>query len=57
MQVTAIREVECPECTKRTTISVPRDGVELKPSRSRKAFGDHTKVTCANGHSYWVYFC
>ncbi|WP_449289615.1 hypothetical protein [Natronorubrum halophilum] len=56
MQVTAIQQVKCPQCATQTSISVP-DDVELKPSRSVAAFGEQTKVTCSNGHTYWVHFC
>ncbi|MFP8952745.1 hypothetical protein ACLI4Z_07210 [Natrialbaceae archaeon A-arb3/5] len=52
-----MREVECPRCDERTSVSVPDEGVELKIRRSVAAFGEHETVTCSNGHRYWVYFC
>ncbi|WP_440763686.1 hypothetical protein [Natronorubrum sp. DTA7] len=57
MQTTAIYQVKCPECATRSSISLPGDDVEPKPSRSVAAFGEQTKVTCSNGHTYWVQFC
>ncbi|WP_081603653.1 hypothetical protein [Natronorubrum tibetense] len=54
MQITAIRQVECPVCTSRTTVSIRRDDVEAISNPSVAAFGEQTKVTCSNGHIYWV---
>ncbi|WP_425438188.1 hypothetical protein [Natronorubrum halalkaliphilum] len=56
MQITTIRQVECPHCDTRTSISVPGGDGEPEPSRSVAAFGEQTKVTCSNGHTYWVHF-
>ncbi|WP_449406468.1 hypothetical protein [Natronorubrum sulfidifaciens] len=57
MQITAIREVDCPDCGTPTSISIPTGDVELRFSHSVAAFGEQTKVTCSNGHTYWVHFC
>ncbi len=57
MQIPVTQEVECPQCGERTSVSVPSEGTELKIRHSVAAFGEHTTVTCSNGHRYWVYFC
>ncbi|WP_425600926.1 hypothetical protein [Haloterrigena alkaliphila] len=54
MQVTAVRQVECPQCGARRSISIPSDDVELKPGRSDAAFDERRRVTCSNGHAYWI---
>ncbi|ELY53634.1 hypothetical protein [Natronolimnohabitans innermongolicus] len=56
MQLTTIQQVRCPECDARSSVSIPDRDLESKPSRSAAAFGEQTKVTCSNGHTYWVQF-
>ncbi|SEH16483.1 hypothetical protein SAMN04487967_2656 [Natronorubrum sediminis] len=57
MQLTATRQVECYHCDVLTSIDVPDEDVDLETSHSVAAFGEQRKVTCANGHTYWVHFC
>jgi RNase P subunit RPR2 len=57
MQEIATKAVTCPHCGESTRITRPDEGAEVKVRESVAAFGDHTTVTCSNGHTYWVYFC
>ncbi|SEW11757.1 hypothetical protein [Natrinema salifodinae] len=57
MQVTATRTVACPHCGEDATVSLPSEDADVNVSHSVAAFGDHTTVTCSQGHTYWVYFC
>ncbi|AGB30995.1 hypothetical protein C488_02495 [Natrinema pellirubrum DSM 15624] len=57
MQAIATKAVTCPHCGESATISLPREEVDVKVRQSVAAFGDHTTVTCSDGHTYWVYFC
>ncbi|SIR66928.1 hypothetical protein [Natronorubrum daqingense] len=57
MQLTATRQVKCYHCDALTSIEVPDEDVNLETSHSVAAFGEQRKVTCANGHTYWVHFC
>ena len=50
-------EVTCPHCGDPTGVPPPMDGIELKIRKSVAAFGDYQKVTCSQGHTYWVYYC
>ncbi|NUB89471.1 hypothetical protein HTZ84_20755 [Haloterrigena sp. SYSU A558-1] len=56
MQVTAIREAECPQCKKRTSIPVPvpARSDDRASARLGTRFGERRSVTCPDGHSYWV---
>ncbi|WP_449411964.1 hypothetical protein [Natronorubrum aibiense] len=54
MQVTAIREVTCPYCGVRTSVSIPDSNTELQSNHTVTAFDGQRKVTCSNGHPYWV---
>ncbi|WP_449404396.1 hypothetical protein [Haloterrigena salina] len=54
MQVTAIREAECPQCGNRTSIPVPVRSDDRTSARLGTRFGERRSVTCSNGHSYWV---
>lgn len=57
MQVRETEEVACPKCGETGTIPIPDADVELKISPYVAAFGDHTKVDCSAGHTFWVYYC
>ena len=54
MQVTAIRQAECPQCGKRTSVSVPVRDEDRASDRPETRFSDRRNVTCPDGHSYWV---
>ncbi|MDS0475849.1 hypothetical protein [Natrinema sp. 1APR25-10V2] len=57
MQDVATSAVSCPYCSESATVSLPGSGTDVKVRRSIAAFGEHTTVTCSEGHTYWVYFC
>ncbi|WP_425492889.1 hypothetical protein [Natrinema amylolyticum] len=57
MQTVATREVSCPHCGERASVSLPGEEVDVKVRKSVAAFGEYTTVTCSEDHSYWVYFC
>ncbi|AEH39091.1 hypothetical protein [Halopiger xanaduensis] len=57
MQVQETEEVACPKCGETSTVPIPDADVELKISPYVAAFGDHTKVDCSDGHTFWVYYC
>ena len=57
MQLPETRQVTCPKCEAASTVPVPEADVELKTSPYKRAFGDYTKIECADGHIFWVYYC
>ena len=57
MQRIDIQAVACPTCENRVEIPVPKGDVKLTVSPYVVAFGEHTKVDCPDGHTFWVYFC
>ena len=56
-QVLSNLEVACPTCGETAEIPDPGAGVEVKLSPYVLAFGDHAKIECSDGHTFWAYFC
>lgn len=57
MQVVDVARVVCPICGEDESIPVPAGDVELKIRSTVAAFGEHRKIRCSHGHTYWVYYC
>jgi hypothetical protein len=49
--------VACPNCGAFGRVPAPARGVELRIRGTVAAFGEHTKLRCPEGHTYWVYYC
>lgn len=57
MQIADTKHVECPKCGESERVTPPAEDVELKIRTSVAAFGEHSKIHCSQGHTYWVYYC
>lgn len=49
--------VTCPNCGENERVTVPAADVTLTVRPTVAAFGDHRKLRCSQGHTYWVYYC